>query len=124
MTALAGPESVVEIPKLCQKPKQADYEGELCVIIGKSGKNISKEDALSYVAGYCCGNDVSSRTWQRDKDYAGSVPQWGFSKGFDNYAPVGPQIVSSKVGVLTTLISVKIAECLLLRSSRILRYYT
>ena len=37
---------------------QCDYEGELCVVIGKSGKNIAKENALEYVGGYVVGNDV------------------------------------------------------------------
>ncbi|KAL7004237.1 hypothetical protein EMMF5_006243 [Cystobasidiomycetes sp. EMM_F5] len=99
LTALAGPDVVVEIPKICQDPKQADYEGELCVIVGKTGKNIPIEEAMSYVAGYTCGDDVSSRTWQRDPKFAGSVPQWGFSKGFDNYGVIGPLIVSSKTAL-------------------------
>jgi 2-keto-4-pentenoate hydratase/2-oxohepta-3-ene-1,7-dioic acid hydratase in catechol pathway len=52
---------VVEIPKICQDD-QADYEGELVVIIGKDAKNVSKENALDYVLGYTAGNDVSSRS--------------------------------------------------------------
>ena len=76
---------------------QCDYEGELSVIIGKTGKNISKADALSYVAGYVASNDVSARKWQRDPAYAGGVPQWNFSKGFDKYAPLGPMLVSPRV---------------------------
>ena len=43
------------------------------------------------------GNDVSSRKLQRDPELAGTVPQWNFSKGFDTYAPLGPQIVSTKI---------------------------
>jgi 2-keto-4-pentenoate hydratase/2-oxohepta-3-ene-1,7-dioic acid hydratase in catechol pathway len=41
-------------------------------------------------------NDVSARKWQREKAYAGGVPQFCFSKGFDKYAPLGPAIVSQK----------------------------
>jgi 2-keto-4-pentenoate hydratase/2-oxohepta-3-ene-1,7-dioic acid hydratase in catechol pathway len=52
---------------------------------------------LSYVAGYAASNDVSARTWQRDPAYAGVVPQWCFSKGFDKFAPLGPMIVSPTV---------------------------
>lgn len=89
----------MEIPKICQNPPQADYEGELCVIIGKTGKNISLGDAMSYVFGYTCGDDVSSRAWQREKELAGVVPQWGFSKGFDDFAVIGPCVVTSKVGI-------------------------
>lgn len=42
-----------------------DYEAELCIVIGKRCRNATKENALSYVLGYCNGNDVSSRHWQR-----------------------------------------------------------
>jgi 2-keto-4-pentenoate hydratase/2-oxohepta-3-ene-1,7-dioic acid hydratase in catechol pathway len=52
---------------------------------------------MDYVAGYTVTNDVSCRKWQRDPKFAGGVPQWCFSKGFDKYAPFGPAIVSSKV---------------------------
>ncbi|KAG5416684.1 hypothetical protein I9W82_005648 [Candida metapsilosis] len=86
----------IPIPKIAQE-NQCDYEGELCVVIGKTGKDIKEEDALSYVAGYVSGNDVSARTWQRDPKYAGGVPQWCFSKSFDKYAPLGPQLVSTQV---------------------------
>jgi 2-keto-4-pentenoate hydratase/2-oxohepta-3-ene-1,7-dioic acid hydratase in catechol pathway len=53
--------------------------------------------ALDYVAAYTCGNDVSSRKLQRDPALAGGVPQWGFSKGFDTYGPLGPCLVSSEL---------------------------
>jgi 2-keto-4-pentenoate hydratase/2-oxohepta-3-ene-1,7-dioic acid hydratase in catechol pathway len=58
--SIAGHGDVVEIPKICQDD-QADYEGELVVIIGKDAKNVPKERALDYVLGYTAGNDVSSR---------------------------------------------------------------
>jgi len=66
-------------------------------VIGKTGKNIPRENALDYVSGYATSNDVSARTWQRDPAYAGVVPQWCFSKGFDKYAPLGPMLVSPTV---------------------------
>ncbi|KAK5092504.1 hypothetical protein LTR70_005466 [Exophiala xenobiotica] len=84
----------VEIPKIAQD-EQADYEGELCLIIGRDVRNVSIEDALSYVAAYTVGNDVSARKLQRDPALAGRVPQWGFSKGFDQFAPMGPCLVRS-----------------------------
>lgn len=83
----------IPIPKIAQE-NMCDYEGELCVVIGKTGKDIAESDALSYVAGFTCGNDVSARTWQKDPKFAGGVPQWCFSKSFDKYAPLGPCIVS------------------------------
>ena len=63
-------------------------------MIGKDAKDVSHEDALNYVAAYTVGNDVSSRKLQRDPALAGMVPQWGFSKGFDTYAPIGPVLVA------------------------------
>ncbi|KAM0267948.1 hypothetical protein ACHAPA_005547 [Fusarium lateritium] len=86
----------VIIPKLAQDD-QADYEGELVVIIGKDAKNVDESEALEYVAAYTAGNDISSRKWQRDPNLAGGVPQWGFSKGFDTFAPLGPVLVSSNL---------------------------
>ncbi|CCT67989.1 related to fumarylacetoacetate hydralase [Fusarium fujikuroi] len=86
----------VVIPKVAQDD-QADYEGELVVVIGKDAKNVKESEALDYVAAYTAGNDISSRKWQRDPNLAGGVPQWGFSKGFDTFAPLGPVLVSSSV---------------------------
>ncbi|CAG7935428.1 unnamed protein product [Penicillium nalgiovense] len=84
----------VSIPQIAQD-SQADYEGELCLVIGRDAKNVSTEDALSYVAAYTVGNDISARRLQRDPALAGRVPQWGFSKGFDTFAPLGPCLVAA-----------------------------
>ena len=65
-----------------------DYEGELVIIIGKSGKNISQEHAKEHILGYTVGNDVSARTLQ----FRGT--QWILGKSLDNFAPIGPTIVS------------------------------
>jgi 2-keto-4-pentenoate hydratase/2-oxohepta-3-ene-1,7-dioic acid hydratase in catechol pathway len=70
---------------------QVDYECELAVVIGKTCKNVSKDDALSYVLGYTCANDVSARDWQ--KDFGGS--QWCRGKTFDTFAPLGPCLVTA-----------------------------
>jgi 2-keto-4-pentenoate hydratase/2-oxohepta-3-ene-1,7-dioic acid hydratase in catechol pathway len=82
----------IPIPQIAQS--QCDYEGELVVIIGREGKDIPESEALDYVAGYTVGNDISTRDWQRETSKAGPVPQWSFSKSFDQYAPLGPCIVS------------------------------
>ncbi|PKY07768.1 putative fumarylacetoacetate hydrolase [Aspergillus campestris IBT 28561] len=95
-TTVADHGSDVLIPKLAQD-EQADYEGELCIVIGKDAKNVSEEDALNYIAAYTVGNDVSSRKLQIDRAIAGPVPQWGFSKGFDTYAPMGPCLVRADI---------------------------
>ena len=73
------------------KSTQVDYECELAVVIGKTCKNVSKADALHYVLGYTCANDVSARDWQ--KDFGGS--QWCRGKTFDTFCPLGPCLVTA-----------------------------
>lgn len=70
---------------------EVDYEAELVVIIGKECKDVSRERAVDYVAGYTCGNDVSARDWQLKK--GGS--QWCRGKSFDTFAPIGPCLVTA-----------------------------
>ena len=64
------------------------FEAEMVIVIGKKARNVSKEDALNYVFGVTCGNDVSARAWQR-----GDV-QWWRAKGSDTFGPCGPFITS------------------------------
>ncbi len=68
-----------------------DYEGELVVVIGKDAKNVTEEDASSYILGYAAGNDVSARNFQLP-DVSGG--QFCYAKSFDGFAPIGPAIVS------------------------------
>jgi len=63
---------------------QTDFEAELAVVIGKTGKNISVERALDFVFGYTIGLDISDRDLQK------SEKQFGRCKSFDTYTPVGP----------------------------------
>ena len=63
-----------------------DYEGEVAVVIKKAGWRISKEDAMDYVLGYACFNDVTARDLQK-ADF-----QWTRAKGFDTFAAIGPWI--------------------------------
>ena len=65
-----------------------DYEGELVIVIGKAGKNIPRDKAKEHILGYTIGNDVSARTLQ----FRGT--QWILGKSLDNFAPIGPIIVS------------------------------
>ncbi|KAL2801751.1 hypothetical protein BJX63DRAFT_441921 [Aspergillus granulosus] len=95
-SSVAGFSEDIPIPKLAQN-NQLNYEGELSILIGKTGKDTPEHEALTYIAGFVVSNDVSARKWQRDPAYAGGVPQWCFSKGFDKFAPLGPMLVSSKV---------------------------
>jgi 2-keto-4-pentenoate hydratase/2-oxohepta-3-ene-1,7-dioic acid hydratase in catechol pathway len=67
-----------------------DYEAELTLIIGKTAKNVAKENAMEYIMGYTCANDVSARDWQFDKQKG----QWARGKSFDTFCPLGPWIVT------------------------------
>jgi transcription initiation factor TFIIH subunit 2 len=69
-----------------------DYEGELTVVIGKTGKDIKEEDALDYVLGYTAGNDVSARNFQLPDTSGG---QYCYAKSFDAFAPIGPVLAST-----------------------------
>ena len=69
---------------------QYDYEAELVAVIGKEARNVSEEEALHYVFGYTCGNDLSTR----DLQFARSN-QWLLSKTFAGFAPLGPCVVTA-----------------------------
>lgn len=84
----------IVIPKICRDPTlggdQVDFEAELCVIIGPQPcRDVSAGDALRFVLGYCCGNDVSARWWQKE----GSGGQFCRGKSFDTFCPLGPTVV-------------------------------
>ncbi|KAI5458342.1 hypothetical protein BGZ63DRAFT_456957 [Mariannaea sp. PMI_226] len=86
----------VRIPKIAQDD-QADYEGELCLILGRDAKDVSIDDALDYVGAWTVGNDISSRKLQSQPHLAGKMPQFGFSKSFDTYAPMGPVLIAGNL---------------------------
>jgi len=89
--ALADPyPAAVTIPLVAQDGT-SDYEAELCLVIGKTGRDISEEDAYDYILGYTASNDISARTIQL------STKQWSLSKGFDNSCPIGPVLVAPSV---------------------------
>ena len=67
------------------------YEGELTAVIGKTARHVKQEDALHYVLGYTCGNDVSDRVVQRRESAFGCLLA---GKGYDSFAPIGPVIVT------------------------------
>ncbi len=94
LNTLVGPEEPIVIPAFLDeygfRTCRTDYEGELALIIGKRGKNISEDDALDHVMGYTCFNDVSQRNFQKH-DKAG----WFRGKSLDTFGPVGPRIVLS-----------------------------
>lgn len=86
-TAAQAPGGPIELPRGLRSDT-IDYEGELAVVIGKPGKNISKERAFEHIAGYCCAIDVSARDWQFQKGGG----QFSRSKTFDTFCPLGPML--------------------------------
>ncbi len=88
VTALAAHGDPIVLPRLSHK---VDYEAELVAVIGAAGRDIPCAQALSHVAGYTCGNDVSARDWQSQKPGG----QWLLGKTFDSFAPLGPELVTA-----------------------------
>jgi 2-keto-4-pentenoate hydratase/2-oxohepta-3-ene-1,7-dioic acid hydratase in catechol pathway len=84
LTTLVGSGDLVRVPGWVGR---VDYEGELAVVIGKKCRKVDEKDALSYVAGYSCFNDVTARDLQ-NKD-----GQWTRAKSFDTFAPFGPVLL-------------------------------
>jgi len=86
-SAIVGPNDDVAIPR---GSKKTDWEVELGVVIGKEARYISKEEALSHVAGYCVINDVSEREYQTERGGT-----WDKGKGCDTFGPIGPWLVTA-----------------------------
>ena len=84
-TSLCGPGDAIALPAAA--PDEVDYEAELAVVIGKTARNVGKDEALDYVLGYTCGNDVSARDCQLRHD-----SQWARGKSFDTFCPLCPVI--------------------------------
>jgi 2-keto-4-pentenoate hydratase/2-oxohepta-3-ene-1,7-dioic acid hydratase in catechol pathway len=83
-SSIVGPEEAIVLTKYSQK---VEHEGELAIIIGRRCSQLSDtEDALSFVLGYTCLNDVTARDLQK------SDVQFTRGKGFDTFCPVGPHI--------------------------------
>ncbi len=85
-----NPGDAIEIPTHLPS-HEVDYECELAVIIGKPCKNASRENALDFVLGYACADDVSARDWQLKRGGG----QWCRGKTFDTFSPLGPCLVTT-----------------------------
>lgn len=83
--SLVGHDEIVEHPIVT---KQLDYEAELAIVIGKSGRFIAPGDVFDHIAGYACFNDISARDVQL------ADRQWLHGKMGDTHAPFGPWIVT------------------------------
>jgi len=84
-SCLQSHEGTVVLP---EDSGEVHYEAELVIVIGKQAKDVPVEDALDYVLGITCGNDISARVWQKNDI------QWWRAKGSDTFGPCGPFIAS------------------------------
>jgi 2-keto-4-pentenoate hydratase/2-oxohepta-3-ene-1,7-dioic acid hydratase in catechol pathway len=80
-----------DIIKVTGQTEELDFEVELCIVIGKECKEVSKAEAMNYVLGYTVAHDVSARDWQLKRNGG----QWLMGKTFDSYSPLGPAIVTT-----------------------------
>lgn len=85
-SAIVGPNDDVLIPRGSEK---TDWEVELGIVIGKTAKYVSEDEALDYVAGYCTLHDVSERAFQIERS-----GQWTKGKSCDTFGPTGPWLVT------------------------------
>jgi 2-keto-4-pentenoate hydratase/2-oxohepta-3-ene-1,7-dioic acid hydratase in catechol pathway len=84
--AFSGPNDDVLRPR---ESKKLDYEVELGIVIGKTARYVSEQDALDHVAGYCVCNDVSEREFQLERSGT-----WDKGKSCDTFGPTGPWVVT------------------------------
>ena len=87
--AIIGPDDAIVYPE--GLTKELDYELELAIVIGKSGKFFGPEEAEDYIAGYLVFNDITARDIQRREMQSGV---FSFSKAIDTFCPIGPWIVT------------------------------
>ncbi len=85
-SCLVGPTADVEI-----RSGGCDYEGELVVVVGEGGRDITIDDAWNHVVGVTVGQDISDRPVQN----AGTTPHFNLGKSFDTFGPIGPVLVST-----------------------------
>ncbi len=109
---LSNPGDPIVLPAGCER---VDYEGELVAVIGRRCSKVSVEEALSYVLGYTCGNDVSARDWQQGTDSQRADQQWFRGKSCDTFGPIGPWIVegldATNLNLATRLNGEEVQRC-------------
>lgn len=87
--SVQNPGDPIVLPRWLRSDR-VDYECELAVVIGRACRNVPRSEALNYVLGYTCANDVSARDWQKE----GGGSQWCRGKSFDTFMPLGPCLVT------------------------------
>ena len=87
ITCIQGPNDDIVQPR---GSETMDWEVELAFVVGVKAQGVSRESALSHIAGYCLANDVSERDWQANRS-----GQWVKGKSFDTFGPLGPWLVTA-----------------------------
>ena len=94
-STLNHPGAPIVIPAGEMDGPETDSEAELAVVMGlkdgRPARDVGVDEALDYVLGYTCGNDVSARRWQKQ----GGGGQWTRGKSFDTFCPLGPVLVTA-----------------------------
>jgi 2-keto-4-pentenoate hydratase/2-oxohepta-3-ene-1,7-dioic acid hydratase in catechol pathway len=88
--SVQNPGDPIVLPRWLRSDR-VDFECELAVVIGRACRNVPHSEALGYVLGYTCANDVSARDWQKE----GGGSQWCRGKSFDTFCPLGPALVTA-----------------------------
>jgi len=86
ISSISGPHDPVVLPPGSQK---SDWEVELGIVIGRRVRNLSADQAMDAVFGYCLVNDVTERAWQMERGGT-----WDKGKGWDTFGPIGPWLVT------------------------------
>ncbi|MER7184381.1 fumarylacetoacetate hydrolase family protein [Streptomyces hyaluromycini] len=92
-SAVTAPGAVVRLPE--SAPKRVDYEGELAVVIGRTGRDIPEAAAWDFVAGGTVANDLSARDVQFGENPALPMANPALAKGFDGFKPLGPALLTA-----------------------------
>ncbi len=87
--SVIGPGEAIKLPRRLRSD-EVDAEAELAIVLARDCRNVRPDNALDYVAGYTCANDVSARDWQLRR----SGRQWCRAKSFDTFCPLGPWVVT------------------------------
>jgi 2-keto-4-pentenoate hydratase/2-oxohepta-3-ene-1,7-dioic acid hydratase in catechol pathway len=92
-SAVTGPGSPIRLPQAA--PAQVDYEGEVAIVIGRDGADITASDAWKHVAGFTIANDVSARDIQQRAITGDPTATISTAKSFDTFKPMGPCLVTA-----------------------------
>ncbi|MBE2181282.1 MAG: fumarylacetoacetate hydrolase family protein [Chthoniobacterales bacterium] len=88
--SVIGPGEPIRMPRRLRSD-EVDFEAELAVVLSRDCRNAARAEAMDFVAGFTCANDVSARDWQLRR----SGRQWCRAKSFDTFCPLGPWVVTA-----------------------------